>query len=332
MPLNIAQRGAVLRHLQLGNVFSRPTRVAAIHSHARRVSLAAGRRFANPITRTEYQFGAVSQGLIKSYATVGRPKGSTGKAKPKATEAAGDEKKSGKTAKSKTSGAKKDSTKEEPKKKRKVLTDKQKEAKKVKEQRELLKTLKETALQPPKKASEHKWTLAVQDKLVGVDRSKFKGTEVFQEGVRGARNVTPEEDEKFTQQAELNKAANAAAYKEWIKSHTPLQIKEANHARERLEKITGKYMRPLKDDRLVKRPLTAYIAFYTDRVSGGDFKHLKPEDITSHIAREWRAMTDTEKEKYVKISEADRKRYAQEHLEVYGTEAPFTQNAESESS
>lgn len=87
-----------------------------------------------------------------------------------------------------------------------------------------------------------------------------------------------------------------AAYDQWIKSHTPLQIKEANLARRRLAKLKKSSVPQLRDDRLVKRPRTAFVHYFVERTEGGDFKHMAAKDITSRVTEEWRGMTDYEKE------------------------------------
>ena len=85
-------------------------------------------------------------------------------------------------------------------------------------------------------------------------------------------------------------------YERWLTSHTPLQIKEANLARRRLSKKTGKNLRQIEDSRLVKRPRTSYLIFLTERTSQGDFKHMAVKDIAVRVAEEWRGLTSSEKE------------------------------------
>lgn len=96
--------------------------------------------------------------------------------------------------------------------------------------------------------------------------------------------------------AETNKATNKAAYSKWVQSHTPLQIKDANHARRRLTKLKNTRISPIDDDRLVKRPRTAYLLFFNERNAQGDFKHMAVKDITVQVAEEWKGLTNAEKE------------------------------------
>lgn len=127
-------------------------------------------------------------------------------------------------------------------------------------------------------------------------------------------------------------------YERWLKSHTPLQIKEANLARRRLSKKTGKNLRQIDDSRLVKRPRTSYLIFLTERTSQGDFKHMAVKDIAVQVAEEWKGLTSSEKEvrwrqrfiestpadlriqKYQNLQSVDRERYVREYREAYGQE------------
>jgi hypothetical protein len=105
----------------------------------------------------------------------------------------------------------------------------------------------------------------------------------------------------YLRQAEANKAANAAAYESWVKSYTPLQIREANMARKKLSKLTESSKRPVKmppirDDRLVKGTQTSYNIYTRERYNSGDLKHMPITDATHRIAEEWKGLTDQEKE------------------------------------
>ena len=81
-----------------------------------------------------------------------------------------------------------------------------------------------------------------------------------------------------------------------MKSHTPLQIKEANAARRTLARLQNKQVRLIKDDRLVKKPKNAFMIFSSERRSAGDFMHLRAVDTSTRISEEWKNMTEREKE------------------------------------
>jgi hypothetical protein len=105
----------------------------------------------------------------------------------------------------------------------------------------------------------------------------------------------------YVRQVESNKVANASAYEEWVKSHTPLQIREANLARKRLAKFTEQRKNPIKlppirDDRQVKLPPTSFCLYLSERYESGDLKHMSIGDATARVAQEWKGLTDSEKE------------------------------------
>lgn len=51
----------------------------------------------------------------------------------------------------------------------------------------------------------------------------------------------------------------------------------------------------LVDDRHVKRALTPYNYFFTERMTSRDFKGIKVHDSSKLIAEEWKALTAGEK-------------------------------------
>lgn len=102
-------------------------------------------------------------------------------------------------------------------------------------------------------------------------------------------------EQRYIATAHANKATNIAAFDEWLKRHTPLQIKEANHARRRLAQLGKASLPQLHDSRLVKRPRTAYLLYFTERFEHGDFKHMVAKDMIIRVAEEWKGLTDAEK-------------------------------------
>jgi len=53
---------------------------------------------------------------------------------------------------------------------------------------------------------------------------------------------------------------------------------------------------PLKDDRLVAEPISAFILFSSDRHSSGDLKHIVVSEAGKLIANEWKALGAAEKQ------------------------------------
>lgn len=167
MPLNLAYRGgAVLRTVRL-NVRSRSARVAAIHTPAKRVSLATTGRFSKLPVGIVYPPTALSSHLVNSYAT----KASAGESESSsATE--------GRTKGSSKTSANEETTKEtkKPKKTKKtkkttkargrpVLTEKQRDARIAKQKRQEMAQLKQDALSPPKRLPETPSNLTLQSCL-----------------------------------------------------------------------------------------------------------------------------------------------------------------------
>lgn len=308
MAANLAQRGAgALRYLRL------PTRV--VHTNARRVIFpAANGRFSNPIAKGLYP--AAAGKLINSYATAASSKEATRKPKTTATKRKTTKGTKGAPKKKKTTKKAASKAPAKPKKK-KQLTEKQKVAKDAKELREKVKELKEASLTPPKRLADRAWTLSLTSKLGDALKSHQSGKDAFKAAADMAKMISEEEKEvrapiplgflvyfvptntagqQFAAQAEANRAANKAAYEAWIKSHTPLQIKEANQARRRLARVKDTSVPLLEDGRLVKRPRTAYFLYLHERTDAGDFKHMAVKDVATKVAEEWKGLTSAEKE------------------------------------
>ena len=97
--------------------------------------------------------------------------------------------------------------------------------------------------------------------------------------------------------ANENKAKNEAALKRWVQSFTPLQIKEANNARDQLKREAKKNSSKrqfrhkfshIKDDRLVKQPANTYAMFVQDRYASGDMNGMKIGEIGKLVGREFK--------------------------------------------
>lgn len=101
--------------------------------------------------------------------------------------------------------------------------------------------------------------------------------------------------------------AARAEYKRWVESHSPEQIKQANRARNQLNKkfppkpADGKHQRHAKfsqiqDERQPKQPMGSYILFAKNRQESGDFKNIAIPERAKLIGQEWRALTLAEKQ------------------------------------
>lgn len=98
--------------------------------------------------------------------------------------------------------------------------------------------------------------------------------------------------------AKENTEANRLAFEQWVKSHTPFQIKEANAARKRLRALLGRprAYADIKDPRQVKRPRLAYIIYAVEQFQSGQFDDLEAKERVSEIAKSWRSLTEAEKD------------------------------------
>ncbi|KAJ5660040.1 hypothetical protein N7507_006491 [Penicillium longicatenatum] len=283
MSLQWVSRAGMLRHLHLGDAMARPSRVTGLQNQLRRLCLSSQ-------SRLTPQVGALSTFTSQqshSYATdASRPK----------------PKKSTKV----TDGTRKKST--TPKKKRQ-LTEKQKEAKEKKKQRDHIRQLKETALEPPKKLIAAGNRLAFQSKFSELRPQYSTIKEAFGAASTAVKEMAANETERFQNQAEENRVANEASLASWLKQ------------------LTGKPARPIVDDRLVKRPMTAFFWFMSERKASGDLKYMQASEVAKQIAQEWKDMTETEKAQYQKMQANDQERYIREHNEVYGMEPKRTKQA-----
>ncbi|CAF9924061.1 MAG: hypothetical protein GOMPHAMPRED_003537 [Gomphillus americanus] len=143
------------------------------------------------------------------------------------------------------------------------------------------------------------------------------------------RNLLPEERERYNHIANENKTKNQAAYKSWVESYTPDQIRVANNARVQLRRLTtrGRRWTQIRDDRQVKRPASARILFSKDRWASGDFNGMKVTDVPPLLSREWNALSTQEKKVYEDRYTQSRAEYTAERSRVYGSTNKPTQRA-----
>ncbi|KAL2872096.1 uncharacterized protein BJX67DRAFT_99092 [Aspergillus lucknowensis] len=299
MPLQLVRRGGrFFQNISVNGVFARPIRVIVPQSHTKRISFVAHRPIPTPVTPRLPRSSLIVKDLTRSYASRGRPKGS----------------KTSELAKAKKSKP----TKRKSGKKRKEPTERQKELQKAKEKRDLVRDLKDAALEPPKALPTIARVIAIGRRMIEMRGQSKSATEALKEASDYFRSLNAEERQHYHDLANANKTANAAAYEAWLKSHTPRQILEANLARRKLAKIKGKKLILLHDDRVVKRPRVPFIMYMQEMRRVED---PRPESATEQLQRyagEWREMSDAEKEKYIQMTRDDQERYEREHIEVYG--------------
>ena len=112
--------------------------------------------------------------------------------------------------------------------------------------------------------------------------------------LRTSQSTLTDIGKNYNHLANQNKIANATAYREWIESHSPTIIHEANLARRHLQRLGAK-AKPLQDQRQVRRIRTSYTLFSQSRMKTGDFRGLKIPEAAKLIAREWKGLEASEK-------------------------------------
>ncbi|KAF3481493.1 HMG box protein [Arthroderma uncinatum] len=252
--------------------------------------------------------------LSKSYATDAATPKTKSKAAPK--------KAAPKKADSKKADAKKPGPKKvalPPKRGRPGKTEKEKKA----QAKEDLAALKSAVLTLPKLLPVTPFTVYATGKkgsIVG-HRETFKELPGY-------------EVEELREIAEKNSSTNQHNLKQWIESHSPLEIKNANGARRKLRRILSLSSRsricsPIHDDRRVKRPRTAFMIYSLEKQRSGEYDHTGAIERIIEIAQTWKNEPASEKEKYKHLEVEDRTRYINEYRETYGEE-PGMEASESE--
>ncbi|KAI5808818.1 hypothetical protein DFH27DRAFT_541229 [Peziza echinospora] len=211
------------------------------------------------------------------------------------------------------------------------------------ERLQLIKDLKEKALDPPTiRSVSSKWLTFIQDKFAPY-KGQGKGvvvvfTENKDQWKAEFDALTPAQQQELQNRADKNKSVSALALQEWVSAHTPGQIHEANRARARLMKLKEstspspfglKSVRfsEIPDDRFPKRPRTAPILWAMERMAGvaTDAKVGTLMDCM----KEFKNLPEAEQKKWLDAAAKDRVRYIKD-LKTIGIEptASYTPSAE----
>ncbi|KZM22809.1 uncharacterized protein EKO05_0001477 [Ascochyta rabiei] len=247
---------------------------------------------------------------VKAKAAAGKSVKKTTTAKRTSTtkKAAANTKAAPKKAKKKAA-PKKPATKRAPKK---VLTPEEKEKLVIRKLRLL--ALKEPVSNYPVTA----FNIYISEALKGTGTG---ATAALSSKAATWKNVTPAEHERYNHLAAERNESNAAAYKAWIETHTPDQIRIANNARAQLrKKLAGtlksnakpSHTRPLMDERRVLRPRSSWTFFFAERSQSSDFTGIRITDRTNLLAAEWKALDANERKKYEDKAAADKQRWTRE--------------------
>ncbi|KAI4106570.1 MAG: hypothetical protein LQ339_003030 [Xanthoria mediterranea] len=212
-------------------------------------------------------------------------------------------------AKSTKARKKSPKAKAKPAKKKKALKPEEKE-------RLLVKELKAKALSPPKRLATSAFTVLFVEKQRELKASESAAS-ITKECSKIYRSFTPEQREHYNHIANENKASYDSTYRNWILSHSPMVILEANAARVALKKRMMSPKTKLHDERLVKRPRNAFSKFSVQRHLSRDFAGMKLGEAAKLISAEWRAMSENDKKPFLQERDEDLARYVQEVKAVY---------------
>ncbi|KAL1624003.1 hypothetical protein SLS56_007985 [Neofusicoccum ribis] len=142
------------------------------------------------------------------------------------------------------------------------------------------------------------------------------------------KNLSSSELEHYNRLSNEAIEENKKTYEKWLKTHTPMEIKQANNARRLLKTRLPSYSKhQIQDPRVVRQPAPAYIQFYTERYASGDFKNMSPPEAAKLVGQEWSALSPSGKEKYESMAAEDRMRYAREYESTYGEKPAFLPKA-----
>ncbi|KAK3720326.1 hypothetical protein LTR37_003737 [Vermiconidia calcicola] len=290
----------------------------------------------------QHEHDCTSRALLlytqRFYATPGRPRRTVGEpsrpvkraAKSNASKTKSTEDPATKQVREKKSAAAK--KKPPPKRQtKKELTDEQKAAKDAKIAKAKITDLKKAALSPPPNRGPNAWNEFFAERMKTVNAKEMQGPDRRQKLSQVLQPIVAEWKSLPPADLESTEAVQAE-YKRWVESHTVEQIHVANLARAQLRrklgdkaKHTTRYSQ-ISDQRAVKRPASAFIQFSVNRQASGDFKNIAVTERVKLIAQEWKALDESEKEKYKNLQNQDRSRYSAEYNDVYGHNPPSMNN------
>ncbi|PYI35190.1 hypothetical protein BP00DRAFT_412422 [Aspergillus indologenus CBS 114.80] len=329
MPAKLVRQGGVfLQHLNISDAFSRPVRQMISHAHVQRLSMLSRGRFVGPIAA---RAPLLSRSLTNTYATAAQAKSSEPKAAksiPKVRKVqATKTKETAEVKKTKGTGKTQKATKKEPKRRqKKALTPEQEEKLSLREKKKQIRECKALCLTPPRLHPTAAFAVARQEagKLVAKEGLHEKGIYMIQKIQEHIQNLRSEQAEEYERIAEENKKLNEQIMADWIKSYTPAQIRDANIARRKLVKLTGKRQSRLTlidDPRLVARPAPPYAHFTrTQYQEDPNLINLPLLERSHRISALWKALSPEERKAYDQAYREDQQRYYREYKEVYGDE------------
>ncbi|KAG4442772.1 hypothetical protein IFR05_001789 [Cadophora sp. M221] len=176
-----------------------------------------------------------------------------------------------------------------------------------------LTALKAAALTSPKTKPSTAWRVIIAEGA----KSGMIATSTVQASASKYKSLSPAELESYNHRAAQNEADNQAAFKKWVESYTPDQIRLANNARRALRLLAKngkrtKSLPPIEDERQPKRPANGWALYVGHRWATGDFKGIKLSDAATLIKKDWDALPPSERQTYQDRGAADKQRYIKE--------------------
>ncbi|KAF3939415.1 hypothetical protein ABW19_dt0201065 [Dactylella cylindrospora] len=149
--------------------------------------------------------------------------------------------------------------------------------------------------------------------------NKGKVQEVAKELGAKWRALSDEEKATWNERAVAESAKRLAAYQQWLAKLSPIDIINANIARQRVRTLRAKKGhsgttndRPLKDPRLVKRPSSAWLFFVKDYITSPEIAILEKNVKMKKLSENWKVLGSAEKKKYEELASRDRTRFLAE--------------------
>lgn len=222
------------------------------------------------------------------------------------------------------------------------ISAKAKEAKKKEE----IKLLKAQALTPPKYRASNPWAAYIKEKTAGQSRNG-PASEYMKTLAQDFKTISSRDREHLNHLVTEQNAKSLREFQEWLSTHTPAQIKDANVARARLRKLVDPkkayQFAPIKDARLLKKPAGTYLQYHMERLDSGDFRGVSVANASRDISTEFKALSASEKkvslefpspcfnrrtdhitsQKYEDLAAKSLEKYLKDHVELYGYESPL---------
>ncbi|KAJ0160368.1 hypothetical protein CTA2_8094 [Colletotrichum tanaceti] len=183
-----------------------------------------------------------------------------------------------------------------------------------------IKEQKRFALLPnPKPLPNSTWTVYVTEKANDPGLANLDMLSRAKHNAEVYKTLSSSELQRLEEKAKENRLANVVAYKAWVESHTPIAVAEANRARAKIRKLTGRPVpNPIRDGRQPKRGLTAFQIFVKSRWESGDFLGAQPIVVGRQISEQWKALSESEREPFKQLAEADYERWTRDSLHSLG--------------